>query len=543
MSEQLHLDRLSSFSGRPGPLLFIIMDGIGIGKPGPGNAFLNARTPNLDQAMKRPLYTLLNAHGTAVGLPSNSDMGNSEVGHNAMGAGRVFSQGAKLVNEAIESGAIFQGHTWKKMMDHCLKHHSKLHFIGLLSDGNVHSHINHLIKMIEQAAMQGVKEVCVHTLLDGRDVGERSAPDYLEKLEIVLADINQKEGVWYRIASGGGRMVTTMDRYNADWAIVERGWNAHVHGIGRGFKSAGEAVQTFYQEDPKLTDQYLPPFVVYDNDEPAGKIADKDCVILFNFRGDRAIEITQAFEAEKCDHFDRGRVPDVMYGGMMEYDGDLQIPKHYLVEPPSIDNTLGEYLCAEHVSSFAISETQKFGHVTYFWNGNKSGYIDKDYETYIEIPSDRVEFDKKPEMKASEITDKTIALLQTGTYKFGRVNFPNGDMVGHTGVYDAAVKACETVDTCIGRLIPVVNALNGITIITADHGNVEDMMHASDKGNVVVTAHSLNPVPFIILDPLYNNDYKLADLADPGVANIAATICNLLGFNKPADYEPSLLTF
>ncbi len=542
MKECLSLKKLDKFTGRKGPLLLIIMDGIGIGKEYEGNAVYLAKTPNLDKLFKSKLFTTLQAHGTAVGLPSDEDMGNSEVGHNALGAGRVFAQGAKRVNIAIEDGSMFEGETWKKLISNCLNHNSTLHFIGLLSDGNVHSHIDHLFAMIKKASENGIKKLRVHTLLDGRDVPEKSALKYIDMLESNL-DMYRAKGLDYRIASGGGRMVTTMDRYFADWNIVKRGYDAHVHGIGRKFRSAKEAVETFYNEDPKITDQYLPAFVIAENDEPVGKIVDNDSVIFFNFRGDRAIEITMAFENDDFTYFDRGKSPNVIFAGMMEYDGDLHLPKNYLVSPPFIDKTVSEYLCGEGIKSFAISETQKFGHVTYFWNGNKSGYVNEKLETYIEIPSDKIQFDKAPKMKAIEITEKTIELLESGKYQFGRLNFANGDMVGHTGVMEAAIEAVETVDQCVGRLIDVVNKLGGITVVTADHGNADEMFTVKNGKKEVKTAHTLNPVPFVIIDSGYNGEYEMANLDKKGLTNVAATICNLLGYEKPEEYDPSLISF
>ncbi len=397
---KLQLKRNNFYNSRKGPLLLIIMDGVGIGKNAGNNAVYLAKTPTLDRLMSLPLYTQLKAHGPAVGLPSEDDMGNSEVGHNALGAGRVFAQGAKLVNASIANGSIFQSETWAKII-RAGKDGKTIHFIGLFSDGNVHSHISQLYSLIDQCVKEGIKSLRLHPLLDGRDVGEKSALSYIEPAEQKLADISKEKNFDYRIASGGGRMKVTMDRYNADWNIVKRGWDAHVNGIGRKFKSASEAIKTYYAEDPKITDQYMDAFVITGNDnEPAGKINDGDCVIFYNFRGDRAIEISKAFEETDFKEFDRGRTPKVFYAGMMEYDGDLHIPKNYLVSPPEIDRTVSEYLVTDKVKMFAISETQKFGHVTYFWNGNRSGYIDQSLETYVEIPSDKIEFANAPNRKA-----------------------------------------------------------------------------------------------------------------------------------------------
>jgi len=539
----LKLKKLERFHGRKGPLLLIIMDGVGIGKDYDGNAVLRANTPVLDKLMNSKLYTQLNAHGPAVGLPTDDDMGNSEVGHNAIGAGRVFAQGAKLVNKALSSGDIFKTDVWDNVIAKG-KNGGTIHFIGLLSDGNVHSNISQLFLLINKCAELGIEKVRLHALMDGRDVPGRTALNYLNQTEELFAKIKADKGFEYKFASGGGRMIVTMDRYNADWDIVERGWKAHVLGIGRKFKSAKQAVETFYAENEKIIDQYLDPFVIVDEkDKPVGTIEDGDSVIFFNFRGDRAIELSRAFEEKDLNIFDRQRVPDVYYCGMMQYDGDLLIPKNYLVFPPKIDRTISAYLCAEKVKSFAISETQKFGHVTYFWNGNRSGYIDKALEKYIEILSDKIEFDKAPKMKAYEITDKTIELLKSGNYKFGRINFPNGDMVGHTGNFDAAVTAVETTDECVGKLLKVIKEIGGIALVTADHGNADEMYTEKDEKRTPKTSHTLNPVPFIIYDPDYKDEYEMSGVKNPGLTNIAATILNLLGYKKVEDYDESLVNF
>jgi len=563
------LKKLNNFNGRRGPLLFVIMDGVGIGKRDESDGVFVAQTPTLDNLEKSAFYTALQAHGTAVGMPSDADMGNSEVGHNALGAGRVFEQGAALVSASIEQGDVFKTDIWNQLTarvknnENFLRSHSlaqkdnassdvrvsldnvqkTLHFIGLLSDGNVHSHIDHLLALLKKCASIGVKKVCVHVLLDGRDVYEKSAVKYIEQTENFLSSLNEEFSVDYKIASGGGRMVTTMDRYNADWSVVKRGWDAHVLGKGRFFSSAKEAVETYYSEDAKMTDQYLNSFVIVKDGKPVGTINDGDAVIFFNFRGDRAIEITRAFEEKDFKEFDRERVPDVLYAGMMQYDGDLQIPKNYLVNPPQIDKTVSEYLCANGIKSFAISETQKYGHVTYFWNGNKSGYVDEKMEKYIEVPSDRIQFDQAPKMKAYEIAEETIKLLKSGEFKFGRVNFPNGDMVGHTGKEDAIVTAVETVDACLGKLIATVKELGGIVVVSADHGNADEMFTISKGKKVVSTAHSLNKVPFAIIDSGYKNEYVMAHLSKQGLSNVAATLLNLLGFEAPKEYDPSLIKF
>ncbi len=534
----LHLTPRSAPAKR-GPLVAVIMDGIGIGAQDESDGVHIAYTPVLDGLLKEKLVTRLKAHGLAVGLPTDDDMGNSEVGHNALGAGRIFSQGAKLVNEAIESKTIFAGKSWQQV-EGCAKSGGTVHFIGLVSDGNVHSYIKQLEALLQRCADKKFPKVRVHGLLDGRDVGQKSALDYFEPLEKRLASLSS-DGRDFRFASGGGRMVTTMDRYNANWQVVENGWKAHVLGEGRPFASACEAIRTFYEEDPLITDQYIPSFVIVENGRPVGTIEDGDAVIFFNFRGDRAIEISRAFDEIDFNEFDRGRRPDVFYAGMMQYDGDARIPDNYLVEPPAIDRTLGEFLCGTGITSYAVSETQKFGHVTYFWNGNRSGYIDDKLEKYEEIPSDKVTFDLRPWMKAAEITDAVIEAIKSGKYNFIRLNYPNGDMVGHTGFPVSIRIAVETVDLCLARLLPVVEKACGILLITADHGNA-DCMWTEKKGvRSPMVAHTKNPVPLIIKDFSGNESLRLVPMKNPGLANVAATICYLLGYEPPDFYEPSLV--
>ena len=551
----LSLSQHPSFSGRPGPVLVIVADGVGVAPAGPSNAVTEASTPTLDLLTASELYTELAAHGPAVGLPTDDDMGNSEVGHNALGAGRIFAQGAKLVNKALASGAIFETDVWKQAVE-CGAANT-LHLLGLHSNGGVHSTTEHLYQLLRRAADEGVTSCAVHILHDGRDVAQRSALTYIQQTEAVLSEINAagaSDGHErnFRIASGGGRMTITMDRYEADWDMVERGYLCHTHGEGPVFASATDAVETMYAETDK-GDQYLGRFVVGDAaKQPVGAMHDGDAVLLFNYRGDRSIEISRAYEEADFDVFDRAGAngeqhPDVFYAGMLQYDGDALIPKRYLVDPPAIDRTMGEFLCAEGVISFAISETQKFGHVTYFWNGNKSGYINESLETYVEIPSDNVEFDTTPAMKVREITAETIDLLRSGEYQFGRLNFPSGDMVGHTGHLHATVEAMEVIDECMAQLVEVIDELGGVIIYTADHGNADVMYTVDSSGDKhPKTSHTLSPVPFAIHDPNYDGEYHMVDAAPGdahGLANVAATVFNLLGFVAPDDYLQPLITF
>ena len=547
----MKLEKLEQFAGVKGPVLTIVMDGVGIAPDNKANAVKRAYTPTLDSIMAKYPTVKLKAHGTAVGLPSDDDMGNSEVGHNALGAGQVFAQGAKLVSNSIESGKMFKSETWQTLVGGVKANNTTLHFLGLFSDGNVHSHIDHLKAMLVEAKAEGVNKVRVHILIDGRDVGETSALEYILPFEEFLNTL-RADDFDVMIASGGGRMNITMDRYEANWKMVEDGWKTHVLGEGRQFATAEEAVVT-YRNELGVIDQDLPPFVIAKDGCPVGTINDGDSVIFYNFRGDRSIEISKAFESgADFDKFDRVRVPSVLYAGMLEYDGDLHIPSRYLVSPPEITNTMGEYLASTGLSQLAISETQKYGHVTYFWNGNKSGKFDEALETYIEVPSDVVPFEQRPWMKCAEITDKLVALIEEGKYDYYRVNFPNGDMVGHTGNIEATICSMEALDLQLERILKVIDKKGGVALITADHGNADEMYEIDKKtgepkadknGNFKAkTSHTLNPVPCIIYDNRENKGYTVkADEGNFGLSNVAATMVNLLGYKAPAMWDESII--
>ena len=519
-------------------VVLIVMDGVGYSENDYGNAVKAAYKPTLDNLLKTCPNTKIKAHGTAVGLPSDEDMGNSEVGHNALGCGQIYSQGAKLVNESIDSGKMYESAIWDKLINNCKVNHSVFHFLGLLSDGNVHSNISHLNSMLRHVKAAGVEKCRVHILLDGRDVPATSALKYIDELEGLLHELNC-DGFDGKIASGGGRMQITMDRYEANWSMVKRGWDTHVLGLGEQFTSATEAV-TSLREKTGAIDQDLPAFVIAENGEPVGMIEDHDSVVLFNFRGDRAIEISRAFDEPDFDKFDRIRYPEVIFAGMLQYDGDLLIPKNFLVAPPHIENTLTETLVANHVKEYAVSETQKFGHVTYFWNGNRSGKVSEELETYEEVLSDTIPFEQRPWMKAAEITDKIIEAIESDEYGFIRANFPNGDMVGHTGSFQAAKIGVEAVDLCLGRIKKAVDKAGYVLVITADHGNADEM-YEKKKGDgepKAKTAHTLNPVPFIIYDP--NDTHQIRE-GDFGLSNVAATVVTLMGIEKPAEWNDSIL--
>jgi len=518
------------------PVVLVVMDGVGETPNELGNMVMKATTPCLDEMKANDPFRIIKAHGTAVGLPSDDDMGNSEVGHNALGCGQIYSQGAKLVNESIESGKIYASDTWKSLIGNVRASHGALHFIGLLSDGNVHSNISHLLAMLKEAKAEGVEKARVHILLDGRDVPATSALEYVDQLEKTIAEL--KDASYdVRIASGGGRMQITMDRYQANWGMVEAGWKTHVLGEGRKFASAREAIET-YRAETGCIDQDLPAFVIAENDKPVGKIENGDSVILYNFRGDRAQEISLAFDRADFDKFDRPGYTGVKFAGMLQYDGDLKIPTSYLVEPPMIRDTLTEVLCKAGVREYALSETQKYGHVTYFWNGNRSGKVDESLEVYEEIPSDVIPFEQAPVMKAKEITDRMVENMASHSFDFLRCNFPNGDMVGHTGVLEAVITAMEAVDEGVGRIIEAADRYGYVVCVTADHGNADQMLETKKGKTSVRTAHSLNPVPFIIYDPDNRHEFKDGSF---GLANVAPTLLSLMDLEAPASWEPSMI--
>lgn len=542
------LQKSTAFTGVAGPIVLVVMDGYGLPKNAVGSAIAAAQKPNLDRLFAQAPHVSLRAHGTAVGMPSDEDMGNSEVGHNALGAGQVYAQGAALVADAIAQGSLWAGEAWQEIVTAARLGHGVIHFIGLFSDGNVHSHIDHLKAMVARAKQEGIARVRIHALLDGRDVPETSALDYVVPFEAFLASLND-DSFDARIASGGGRQYITMDRYDANWPMVERGWRTHVLGEGQQFASALDAVNGLRAQHPGTIDQDLPEFVIAENGKPVGTIEDGDAVVFFNFRGDRAIEISRAFVEADFTKFDRVRVPQVTYAGMLQYDGDLQLPKRFLVPPPAITNTSGEWFSKAGIRQFACSETQKFGHVTYFWNGNRSGKFAG--ETWQEVQSDVVPFEERPWMKAAEIADAMIAAIRSGQYRFLRCNFANGDMVGHTGNFRAATMAVEAVDLALGRLLKAVAAAGGVALITADHGNADEMYELDKKTGQPAqnedgsykakTAHTLNPVPLILFDAASGGRLGLQQSESAGLANIAATVANLLGYEKHPAWEDSLL--
>ncbi|KAJ1297310.1 hypothetical protein BS78_01G365600 [Paspalum vaginatum] len=530
----------------------VVLDGWGEAAPDAFNCIHAADTPTLD-ALKKGAperWRLIKAHGTAVGLPTDDDMGNSEVGHNALGAGQIYAQGAKLVDLALASGRIYEGEGFKYIQESFAN--GTLHLIGLLSDGGVHSRFDQLQLLLKGASDHGAKRIRVHVLTDGRDVLDGSSVRFVELLEEDLARLRDK-GVDARVASGGGRMYVTMDRYENDWEVVKRGWYAHVLGEApHKFKNALEAVKKL-REDPKANDQYLPPFVIVDESRrPVGSIQDGDAVVTFNFRADRMVMLAKALEYEKFDKFDRVRFPKIRYAGMLQYDGELKLPSHYLVAPPEIERTSGEYLARNGVRTYACSETVKFGHVTFFWNGNRSGYFNPNLEKYEEIPSDiGIPFNVQPKMKALEIAQKARDAILSRKYDQVRVNIANGDMVGHTGDIEATIVGCKAADEAVKIILDAIDQMGGIFVLTADHGNAEDMAKRDKSGKPLrdkdgkvqtLTSHTLNPVPIAIGGPGLGPGVRFrTDLPNAGLANVAATVMNLHGFEAPDHYEPTLI--
>lgn len=520
---------MSSFNYK-GPVVLVVMDGVGLAEDNPYNAVTQAHLETLHELMQKYPMAELGAAGRYVGIP-DGDMGNSEVGHNAMGAGEIVLQRSAAVEQAMDGGA-YETQTWQDIKNRLAGTDKTLHFMGIFSDGNVHSHIAHLEKMMAQAQKDGIEHIRVHILLDGRDVPPQSEPKYIQRLEKFIHDLGDPD---YKIASGGGRMVITADRYESNWKMVEDGWNTSVHGIGRQFASATEAVETYRRENPDLQDQYMPPFVIAENGEPVGRIQDGDACIYIDFRADRALEMAMAFTYDDFPYFDRGQRPDVYFASVAVYNEDLHVPEHVLVESPHFEKPLAFQLAEQGVKQYALSETVKFGHITYYFNGNSHQIPEGEDEE--EVPSYIEPYNTRPWMKAAEITDKLVAAIESEKYQFLRINYPGGDMVGHFGEVEPTITAMEAIDISLKRIIEAVNKLGGVTIITADHGNAEELM----EGGKPKTSHTTNKVPCIFVDDTENaKSYKLAD-GDFGLANLASTITMLLDKEPAANWLPSII--
>ncbi len=501
------------------PICLIIMDGWGLSEEPVGNAVKMAKTPNVDNFFKIYPNVRLKPSGEAVGLPKGQ-MGNSEVGHLNIGAGRIVYQEFTRINREIKKGTFFENKILVDAVNKPKVDGKALHLMGLVSDGGVHSHIRHLKALIDLAVRNGVKNLFIHAFLDGRDVPPRSAVHYLNEVD----DYLEKKGIG-QIATVSGRYYS-MDRDNR-WERTKKSYDALVYREGRRFKKAVEVVESSYRDE--VNDEFVVPAIVDCEDEEKAKVKSGDSVIFFNFRPDRARQITRAFISSKeFDEFDRGqKPPETYFVSMTQYDKEYKIPVAFL--PAKIVNTLGEVLSNNKLKQLRIAETEKYAHVTFFFNGG----IEKPYdgEDRVLIPSPKVAtYDLKPEMSAYEVTDKVIDRIKSKKYDVIILNYANPDMVGHTGVIEAAVRAVETVDRCLGRVNKELVKNGGLAIITADHGNVEKMLDVDTMK--VITSHSTSPVPFIVCDSkikLKKDDgsFKLSD--------ISPTILELLGIKKPGE--------
>jgi 2,3-bisphosphoglycerate-independent phosphoglycerate mutase len=532
------------------PVLLIVMDGWGMGSGGLEDAIAQANTPVFNRLWKKYAHTQLLTHGPYVGLPSSNDMGGSEVGHLTMGAGCILEQGPTRINNAIDDGSFFQSEALQQVLK-VAQTDNILHLLGLLSDGNIHSHLSHFKTLINFAFEQGIKRLRVHALLDGRDVGIQSSQRYVSELEEDFSSINKHDGFDYCFACGGGRERIIMDR-DHHWSKVAEGWDLMVHGKGEHrFPSMLAAIDFFRSEQPGLVDQDMPGFVIVDdNDQPVGLVADGDAVVMVNFRGDRAIEITEAFEADDFDGFDRGKRPNITYAGMMVYDVDRNLPSLQMMGPTRVENPFGKRIVKLGIKQFRLTETQKYAHVTFFFNGGYRQPLDATLEDYILIPSDKgISFSDMPQMKAPEIADRAVELIESGEYGFGLINFANADMVGHCGEMESAIAAVEAVDTAVGQIVTALEKAGGCALITADHGNAEEMTVATGDGEFEPsTKHSIHPVPCILFDPAFDGSYRLRQAADtddmqttPGLSHLAATLFEMMGEEVPEDINPSLI--
>ena len=533
------------FSGR-GPLIHVVLDGWGVGAADETNAVNRANLPVISRLIRGCPYTQLWTHGKYVGLPNEKDMGGSEVGHMTMGAGMVMEQGPTLIQDLLQSGEFFENPVLSRIIQNCVERDTPLHLLGLLSNGNIHSHVDHTEAIIRHAFQSGIRRCYLHALLDGRDTGVQSALDFTEPFEKLFSELKgQRPGIDYAFASGGGREVITMDRDN-NWEKIETGWQIHVQGQSENqFPSIRDAIEHFRKQNPEIIDQDIPGFVIIRNGEAVSRIEDQHALIFTNFRGDRATQFSRAVLADEFPYFERYRCPEVLFAGMTQYDQDNQIPPDYLVGTPVVEEPFGKRILELGLKQFRLSETQKFAHVTFFYNGGYREPLDPLKENYHFIASDKIpSFAERPAMKASGISKKAVEFINSGEYQYGLINFANADMVGHTGDFQATVRAVEAVDSALDNIVRAIDAVNGLLVITADHGNADEMLISNQNGTLEISAkHSLNPVPFLIYDPLYNGDYRLKPFGQEynnNLSNIAATNFLLLGQAVPDDLAPSL---
>ena len=495
----------------------MILDGFGLNEKTEGNAVYGAKTPNIDGLMKDYPFVNGNASGLAVGLP-DGQMGNSEVGHLNMGAGRIVYQELTRITKEIQDGDFFENETLKAGMANVKENDSALHLYGLLSDGGVHSHNTHLYGLLEMAKREGISKVYVHCFLDGRDTSPTSGKGFMEELEQKMAEIGVGE-----ITSVIGRYYV-MDRDNR-WDRVEAAYKALVCGEGKQVDNAVAAVGASYEEN--VTDEFVLPTVVVKDGAPVATINDKDTVIFFNFRPDRAREITRVFCADDFDGFDRGARKDVTYICFTEYD--VTIPnKQVAFHKVELDNTFGQFLAANGLTQARIAETEKYAHVTFFFNGGVEEPNQGEDRILVNSPKVAT-YDLKPEMSAYEVCDKLVEAIKSDKYDVIITNFANPDMVGHTGVEAAAVAAVEAVDTCVGKAVEALKEVGGAMFLCADHGNAEQLVDYETGESF--TAHTINPVPFILIN--YDEAYGLRE--GGCLADIAPTLIEMMGLEQPAE--------
>jgi 2,3-bisphosphoglycerate-independent phosphoglycerate mutase len=458
----------------------------------------------------------------------------------------VMEQGPTLIQDLLQSGEFFENPVLSRIIQNCVERDTPLHLLGLLSNGNIHSHVDHTEAIIRHAFQSGIRRCYLHALLDGRDAGVQSALDFTEPFEKLFSELKgERPGIDYAFASGGGREVITMDRDN-NWEKIETGWRIHVQGQSENqFPSIRDAIEHFRKQNPEIIDQDIPGFVIIRNGEAVGRIEDQHALIFTNFRGDRANEFSQAVLADDFPYFERYRCPEVLFAGMTQYDQDNQIPPDYLVGTPVVEEPFGKRILELGLKQFRLSETQKFAHVTFFYNGGYREPLDPLKENYHFIASDKIpSFAERPAMKASGISKKAVEFINSGEYQYGLINFANADMVGHTGDLQAAIKAVETTDAALDNIVRAIYAVDGLLVITADHGNADQMLITNKGGTQEKsTKHSLNPVPFLVYDPLYDGVYKLKEFGENlenNLSHVAATNFVLLGQPVPDDLAHSL---
>jgi 2,3-bisphosphoglycerate-independent phosphoglycerate mutase len=505
------------------PVALVILDGWGINPECEGNAVCLADTPNFDRLFEKYPHARLGASGEAVGLP-DGQMGNSEVGHLNIGAGRIIYQEFTRITKSIKDGDFFSNPVLTEAVARVKENGGTLHLMGLLSDGGVHSHIGHLYALLELAQRKGLEDVCVHAFLDGRDTPPRSGADYLRQLEEKIAEL------------GVGRVATVMGRYYAmdrdnRWDRVERAYRAMTEGVGEQVSSSAEAIRQAYAADQD--DEFVEPRIVVRDGAPVGTVGDGDGIIFFNFRSDRAREITRAFTEAEFRGFVRSTEPHLAtYVCMTEYDATFDLPIAF--PPTSYKRILGEVVSAAGKKQLRIAETEKYAHVTFFFNGGSEEPFSGEDRVLIPSPQEVATYDQKPSMSAEKVTDEVVERLEGGQYDLVVLNFANPDMVGHTGILEAAVEAMETVDRCVARVVEGVLAQGGVLLITADHGNCEQMRDAQGKPH---TAHTSNPVPVILV----GDDCEDVRLRNGILADLAPTILSLMGLDVPEEMDGSSL--